>query len=124
MKVSIYAGKVPENESLVNISKLITSYFSEKPDPSVTEQRILFGTSGHRGSSLTNSFNEMHILAVTQAICLYRAHQKITGPLFIGTDSHALSYPAFVTAMEVLAANGVDVMIAGKEEYTPTPVIS
>ena len=124
MRVSEYAGKVADNEHLVNTPKLITSYFSEDPDPSVPEQRILFGTSGHRGSSFTNSFNEKHILAITQAICLYRVTQKITGPLFIGIDTHALSYPAFVTAMEVLAANGVEVMIAGKEEYTPTPVIS
>ena len=88
------------------------------------EQLVLFGTSGHRGSSLKNSFNENHILAITQAICLFRNQQKITGPLFLGIDTHALSVPAFTTALEVLAANSVEVMIAGKEDYTPTPVIS
>ena len=94
------------------------------PDLAVPEQRVSFGTSGHRGSSLEKTFNEWHILAITQAICLYRAQQKITGPLFLGADSHALSAPAIATAMEVLAANGVDVMISLKDEYTPTPAVS
>jgi len=124
MEVSKDAGKPAKPAILVNVPKLITAYFSEVPDPSVSEQLILFGTSGHRGSSFKNSFNENHILAITQAICLYRRQQKITGPLFLGIDTHALSVPAFTTALEVLAANGVEVMIAGKEDYTPTPVIS
>lgn len=124
MEVSKDAGKPAKPAILVNVPKLITAYFSEVPDPSVSEQLVLFGTSGHRGSSFKNSFNENHILAITQAICLYRRQQKITGPLFLGIDTHALSVPAFTTALEVLAANGVEVMIAGKEDYTPTPVIS
>src|SRR5664280_1963381 len=124
MEVSADAGKPAKPSMLVNVPKLITAYFEEVPDPLVPEQRVLFGTSGHRGSSFKNSFNENHILAITQAICLYRLKQKITGPLFLGMDTHALSVPAFATALEVLAANGIEVMIAGKEEYTPTPVIS
>jgi phosphoglucomutase len=109
---------------LVNLPKLITAYYTGIPDPSVPEQRVVFGTSGHRGSALQKSFNEWHILAITQAICLYRKRQKIEGPLFLGIDTHATSVPASRSALEVLAANGVEVMIAGKEEYTPTPVIS
>jgi phosphoglucomutase len=124
MEVSKYAGKVAEQQLLVNVPRLITAYYTDTPDPSVPDQQISFGTSGHRGSSFKNSFNEKHILAITQAICLYRREQKISGPLFIGMDTHALSMPAFATALEVLAANEVNVMIAGKEEYTPTPVIS
>jgi len=124
MEVSADAGKPAKPSMLVNVPKLITTYFEEVPDPLVPEQRVLFGTSGHRGSSFKNSFNENHILAITQAICLYRIQNKITGPLFLGMDTHALSVPAFETALEVLAANGIEVMIAGKEEYTPTPVIS
>jgi len=124
MEVSADAGKPAKPSMLVNVPKLITAYFEEVPDPLVPEQRVLFGTSGHRGSSFKNSFNENHILAITQAICLYRQQKKITGPLFLGMDTHALSVPAFATSLEVLAANGIEVMIAGKEEYTPTPVIS
>src|SRR5664280_1428961 len=124
MEINKDAGKPARPEILVNVPKLITAYFSEVPDPSVPEQRVQFGTSGHRGSSLKNSFNERHILAIAQAICLYRLQQRITGPLFLGMDTHALSFPAFTTSLEVLAANGVEVMIAGNEEYTPTPVIS
>jgi phosphoglucomutase len=124
MVVSTNAGKPAKPSILINVPKLITAYFEEIPDPLVPEQLVLFGTSGHRGSSFKNSFNENHILAITQAICLYRLQQKITGPLFLGMDTHALSVPAFTTALEVLAANGVEVMIARKEEYTPTPVIS
>ncbi|MGB8317374.1 MAG: phosphoglucomutase (alpha-D-glucose-1,6-bisphosphate-dependent), partial [Ignavibacteriaceae bacterium] len=100
------------------------AYYTELPDPSVPAQRVMFGTSGHRGSAFDKAFNERHILAITQAICLYRSHQKIDGPLFLGMDTHALSMPALATALEVLAANGVEVMIAEKDEYTPTPVIS
>jgi len=124
MNVNPLAGKAAPQEILVNIPKLITAYYTEIPDPSIVEQRISFGTSGHRGSSFKNSFNERHILAISQAICFYRKEQKIEGPLFIGFDTHALSAPAFATAMEVLAANGVEVMIAEGDEYTPTPVIS
>jgi phosphoglucomutase len=108
----------------VDLPKLITAYFELRPDPQVPEQRVSFGTSGHRGSSFDRSFNEWHILAITQAICLYRQQQKVDGPLFLGIDTHALSTPAQASAMEVLAANGVDVMLADKSDYTPTPVIS
>ena len=124
MKVSPLAGKPAQPSMLVNVPKLITAYYTERPDPSVPEQRVAFGTSGHRGSSFQKAFNERHILAISQAICLYRKQQKINGPLFLGMDTHALSVPALTSALEVLAANGVEVMIAGKEEYTPTPVIS
>jgi phosphoglucomutase len=124
MEVNKYAGKIASQQMLVKIPQLISAYYTETPDPSLPEQQILFGTSGHRGSSLKNSFNENHIQAITQAICLYRTSHDISGPMYIGLDTHALSYPAFITALEVLAANGVEVMIAGKEEYTPTPVIS
>jgi phosphoglucomutase len=109
---------------LVNVPKLITAYYSEIPDASVPGQRVMFGTSGHRGSAFDKSFNESHILAITQAICLYRNEQKIDGPLFLGMDTHALSVPALASALEVLAANGVDVMLAQADEYTPTPVVS
>ncbi|HET6461686.1 MAG TPA: phosphoglucomutase (alpha-D-glucose-1,6-bisphosphate-dependent) [Syntrophales bacterium] len=118
------AGKPAEPSMLVNVTKLITAYYKEKPDPSIPAQRVVFGTSGHRGSPFKNSFNEAHILAVTQAICLYRKQHKINGPLFIGIDTHAVSMPAFHSALEVLAANKVDVMIAEDNEYTPTPTIS
>ena len=124
MEVSPFAGKPAEPSMLVNVPRLIAAYYTEGPDPSVPEQRVLFGTSGHRGSALEKSFNEGHILAITQAICLYRGQQKIDGPLFLGIDTHAVSVPAFRTALEVLAANGVEVMIADKDEYTPTPAVS
>jgi phosphoglucomutase len=109
---------------LVNIPRLITAYYTEVPDPSVPEQRVAFGTSGHRGSSFKQAFNEGHILAITQAICLYRTQHNISGPLYLGIDTHALSVPAGATAVEVLAANGVEVMLAEGDEYTPTPAIS
>jgi phosphoglucomutase len=109
---------------LVNVPKLVTAYYTEMPDSAVPMQRVSFGTSGHRGSSLEKTFNEWHILAITQAICLYRKQQKIDGPLFLGIDTHALSAPAFASALEVLAANGVEVMISDRGEYTPTPVVS
>jgi phosphoglucomutase len=109
---------------LVNVPRLITAYYSGRPDPAVAAQRVAFGTSGHRGSSLTNSFNEAHILAITQAICRYRAQQGIDGPLFLAKDTHALSEPAFVSALEVLAANGVEVMVDDQLAYTPTPALS
>ncbi len=109
---------------LVNVPKLVTAYYTEVPDPSVPEQRVAFGTSGHRGSSFKKAFNEWHILAISQAICLYREQKKIDGPLFLGMDTHALSEPAQASALEVLAANGVEVMLAEGDEYTPTPAIS
>jgi len=118
------AGKTASKEQLINIPQLITDYFTQQPNPSKREQRVSFGTSGHRGSSLNNSFNEQHILATTQAICNYRKKQGITGPIFIGIDSHALSTPAQATALEVLAANEVVTMIATNDEYTPTPAVS
>ena len=124
MKVSPFAGKPAEPAMLVNVPKLITAYYTEVPDPKIAAQRVAFGTSGHRGSSFDKAFNESHILAITQAICLYRKKQKIDGPLFLGMDTHALSVPALSSALEILAANGVEVMIADKDEYTPTPVIS
>jgi phosphoglucomutase len=124
MKASPYAGKQAEASILVNVPKLITAYYTESPDPSVPEQRVAFGTSGHRGSAFEKSFNERHILAISQAICLYRKQNKIDGPLFLGMDTHALSVPALATALEVFAANGVDIMIAQGDEYTPTPVVS
>jgi phosphoglucomutase len=124
MKTSPFAGKPAQPAILVNVPRLITAYYSNVPDPSVAGQRVAFGTSGHRGSAFENSFNEWHVLAISQAICDYRRQQGIDGPLFLGIDTHALSEPAFTSTLEVLAANGVDVMIAEKDEYTPTPVIS
>ncbi|MDB5805470.1 MAG: alpha-D-glucose phosphate-specific phosphoglucomutase [Betaproteobacteria bacterium] len=124
MEIHPSAGKPAAPDILVDVPKLLTAYYTGKPDPSVVDQRVSFGTSGHRGSALGNSFNENHILAVTQAICLYRQQQGINGPLYLGIDTHALSTPAGATALEVLAANGVEVMIAEGDEYTPTPVIS
>lgn len=124
MQISTLAGKPAQQNILVNIPKLVTAYYTGIPDPSVAAEKVSFGTSGHRGSSFKNSFNENHILAITQAICLYRKEQKINGPLYLGFDTHALSAPAFATTMEVLAANNVEVMIANGDEYTPTPAIS
>jgi phosphoglucomutase len=124
MKISPCAGKPAEASMLVNIPKLVTAYYTEAPDPSVPGQRVAFGTSGHRGSAFEKAFNERHILAISQAICLYREQEKIDGQLFLGMDTHALSVPALASALEVLAANGVDVMIAEGDEYTPTPVVS
>jgi phosphoglucomutase len=124
MKISPLARKPAEASMLVNVAELVNEYYTGVPDPLIPEQNVLFGTSGHRGSSLKKSFNENHILAISQAICLYRKQNKIDGPLFLGIDTHALSVPAFSSALEVLAANGVDVMTAEKNEYTPTPVIS
>jgi phosphoglucomutase len=124
VKISPLAGKPATPEMLVNVPKLITAYYTEAPDPAVPAERVAFGTSGHRGSSFDRSFNEDHILAITQAICLYRKRQGTDGPLFLGIDTHALSIPANASALEVLAANGVEVMIAAGDEYTPTPVIS
>jgi phosphoglucomutase len=124
MSISPYAGKPAEQWMLTNIPRLLTAYYVNRPDPAIPEQRVVFGTSGHRGSSLDNAFNEGHILAISQAICLYRKQQGIDGPLFLGVDTHALSEPAFGSALEVLAANGVNVMLDAADGYTPTPVIS
>ncbi|HEX9418889.1 MAG TPA: phosphoglucomutase (alpha-D-glucose-1,6-bisphosphate-dependent) [Methylomirabilota bacterium] len=118
------AGKPAERSMLANIPQLMTAYYTRRPDASMPEQRVAFGTSGHRGSALASAFNEDHILAITQAICTYRRQQGIDGPLFLGIDTHALSESAWATALEVLAANGVDVMIDDRGGYTPTPVIS
>ena len=124
MNINPLAGKLAPHEMLVNVPRLVTSYYSETPDPAIPAQRVSFGTSGHRGSPFERSFNEWHVLAITQAICHYRKQQGIDGPLFLGIDTHALSEPANVSALEVLAANGVDVMIAQNGEYTPTPAVS
>jgi phosphoglucomutase len=124
MKISPLAGKIAQPTILVDVPKLITAYYSNMPDAAIPAQRVAFGTSGHRGSAFETSFNEWHVLAISQAICDYRKRQGISGPLFLGIDTHALSEPACASALEVLAANGVDVMIADKNEYTPTPVIS
>ncbi len=124
MKLSPLAGKPAPASVLVDIPQLLTAYYTGQPDAGVATQRVAFGTSGHRGSSVDLGFNEAHVLAISQAICLYRKAQGIDGPLFIGIDTHALSTPAAATALEVLAANGVEVMLAKDDEYTPTPAIS
>jgi len=123
-QISPLAGKPAPKDILVDIEKLMAAYADIRPDPENPSQRVAFGTSGHRGSSLAGSFNEWHILAITQAICDYRAKESVTGPLFIGFDTHALSQPAFRNALEVLAANGVEVMSSKGGEFTPTPAIS
>jgi phosphoglucomutase len=122
--LSPLAGKPVPRSMLIDVSKLITCYYTERPDVSVPTQRVAFGTSGHRGTSAQASFTEWHVLAITQAICLYREQQGYTGPLYLGIDTHALSRPAFASALEVLAANGVQVRIATNDEYTPTPALS
>ena len=124
MKVNAAAGKPADPSTLVNIPKLVTAYYALRPDPSVSSQRVIFGTSGHRGSAFDSAFNEWHILAIAQAICDHRKLQKIDGPLFLGIDTHALSEPAFASALEVLAANNVEVLLSGGTAYTPTPAIS
>jgi phosphoglucomutase len=118
------AGKPAQPSMLVNVPRLVTAYYTGRPDPAVAAQRVAFGTSGHRGSSLTLSFNEAHILAITQAICHYRSQHEVTGPLFLAMDTHALSEPAWISALEVLAANGVETMIDSQGGYTPTPALS
>jgi phosphoglucomutase len=124
VKVNVNAGKPADAAMLVNVPKLVTSYYSLLPDANDPRQRVVFGTSGHRGSSFDRAFNEWHILAITQAICDYRALRKIDGPLFLGMDTHALSEPAFASALEVLAANNVEVMLSEGTPYTPTPTVS
>ncbi len=122
--ISPLAGKPADTSLLIDPDALVKAYFERVPDPSVAEERVVFGTSGHRGSPLRTTFNEAHILAITQAICLYRKRQRIDGPLFLGWDSHAVSRPAFQSALEVLAANAVEVLIAEGDELTPTPAVS
>jgi len=122
--ISPLAGKPAPSSVLIDVDKLVAAYVSERPDPTVAAQRVAFGTSGHRGSAFDVSFNEWHVLAITQAICDHRRRQGITGPLFMGIDTHALSAPACATALEVLAANCVDVVLAARNEFTPTPAIS
>ncbi|MBX8498396.1 phosphoglucomutase (alpha-D-glucose-1,6-bisphosphate-dependent) [Pseudomonas lijiangensis] len=124
MSLSPFAGKLAPAQLLVDIPRLVTAYYAGQPDASITTQRVAFGTSGHRGTSFELSFNEWHVLAISQAICLYRQANGIDGPLFLGADTHALSTPASATALEVLAANGVQVMISEGDEYTPTPAVS
>ncbi len=124
MALHTFAGQPAPPSSLVDIEKLLSAYKAEQPDASVREERVAFGTSGHRGSSFRRSFNENHIVAVTQAICEYRALQRTTGPLYLGKDTHALSGPAFLTVLEVLAGNGVSAKIDQDDGFTPTPVVS
>lgn len=118
------AGKPPSVEQLVNLPRLVTAYYTVRPDPNIISQRVSFGTSGHRGSAFDASFNEWHIVSICQAICEYRLTQKITGPLYLGADTHGLSEPAWASAVEVFAANGVQLMISQNEEYVPTPALS
>ncbi|MGO3621007.1 MAG: alpha-D-glucose phosphate-specific phosphoglucomutase, partial [Pseudomonas helleri] len=124
MTLSPLAGKPAPAQLLVDIPRLVTAYYTGQPDAAIATQRVAFGTSGHRGSSFELSFNEWHVLAISQAICLYRQFKGINGPLFVGIDTHALSTPAGASALEVFAANGVDTMIAANDEYTPTPAVS
>src|SRR5215467_7057794 len=124
MAINPLAGKPAPPSLLVNVPKLLTDYYELRPDPNDPRQRVVFGTSGHRGSATDVAFNEWHILAITQAICDYRKLQSIDGPLFIGMDTHALSEPAFASALEVLAANNVEVMLSEGSAYTPTPAVS
>ena len=118
------AGTVAQSQDLVDVAHLVTAYYTQTPDPEDVDQQVAFGTSGHRGTSLRTSFNEQHILATTQAICDYRREQGYDGPLFIGRDTHALSEPAWATALEVLAANDVTVLVDADDRYTPTPAVS
>ncbi len=124
MKVSPLAGKPATPDMLVDVPRLVTAYYTDVPDVSVQAQRVAFGTSGHRGSSFERTFNEWHVLAISQAICDYRKRRGIRGPLFLGIDTHALSVPACADALEVLAANGVEIMLSEGDEYTPTPAVS
>lgn len=118
------AGQPAQPGDLVDVARLVTAYYAVHPDPAEAGQRVAFGTSGHRGSALAAGFNEDHIAATTQAICDYRTRQGTDGPLFLGADTHALSEPARVTALEVLAANGATVLIDSDDGYTPTPAVS
>src|SRR5512140_1866629 len=118
------AGRRPDPEMLIDVDRLVGAYYDEHPDPSDPAQAVSFGTSGHRGSSLHGTFTEDHILAISQAIAGYRSAEGIDGPLFIGRDTHALSEPAFRTAVEVLVAHGVDVAVDSEDGFTPTPAVS
>ena len=124
MKISPLAGHPPPASMLLDVSKLVTAYYTDIPDPSVAAQRVVFGTSGHRGTAFDRTFNEWHVLAISEAICRYRRRQGIDGPLYLGIDTHALSMPAGASALEVLAAHGVEVMLAEHDEFTPTPAVS
>jgi phosphoglucomutase len=124
MNISALAGQPAPASMLLDVSKLVTAYYTQRPDPSVAAQRVSFGTSGHRGSAFTTSFNESHLLAICEAICRHRRQHAIDGPLYLGVDTHALSEPARATALEVLAAHEVNVMLAVNDEYTPTPAVS
>ena len=124
MHINPLAGKPAEPSMLANIPKLITAYYTQVPSLSEPRQKVAFGTSGHRGCAFDTTFNQWHVLAISQALCQYRKQQKIDGPLFLGIDTHALSIPAAASALEVLAANGVEVMLAENDEYTPTPAVS
>jgi len=124
MSTNPRAGQPATYNDLTNIPALISAYYTLMPDISISTQKISFGTSGHRGKALVKSFNEAHILAVTQAVCEYRASEGITGPLFLGKDTHALSTPAELSAIEVLAANGITTMIAQDSGYVATPLVS
>jgi phosphoglucomutase len=124
VKISLFAGRPAPPAMLLDVAKLVTAYYTEIPDPAVPGQRVAFGTSGHRGSAFARTFNEWHVVAISEAICRYRRERRIDGPLFLGIDTHALSLPACATALEVLAAHGVDVMLAAHDEYTPTPAVS
>src|ERR1700733_12501228 len=122
--VSPLAGKPARDGELLDVAKLVAAYYERRPDPSVPAERVAFGTSGHRGVSFEGTFNEAHVLAITQAICRYRKKADIDGPLYIGIDTHALSGPAFESALEVLAANGVETLVSAGGEFTPTPAVS
>jgi phosphoglucomutase len=124
VNINPLAGQPARPDMLVDVLKLVTAYFTGIPDPACAAERVAFGTSGHRGSSFERSFNERHILAIAQAICLYREKHGIGGPLFLGMDTHALSVPALSSALEVLAANDMDVILPASSDYTPTPAIS
>ena len=124
MTISERAGRPADPSLLVDVERLVRAYYDLRPDPAEPSQRVAFGTSGHRGSAFDTAFNEAHIVATTEAICRYRRAQGTNGPLFIGRDTHALSEPAFRTALEVLAANGVEVFIQANDGFTPTPALS
>jgi phosphoglucomutase len=124
VKIDASAGKPADPSILVNVPKLVAAYYLLRPDPTDPRQQVVFGTSGHRGSAFDGAFNEWHILGITQSICDYRKSQRIDGPVFLGMDTHALSEPAFGSALEVLAANNIEVMLSEGTPYTPTPAVS
>lgn len=118
------AGQLAQPQDLIDIAEVVTAYYTRTPDADNPDQQVAFGTSGHRGSSLDTAFNESHILAITQAIVEYRAQHHIGGPIFIGRDTHALSEPAMISALEVLLAHGIEVLVDDRGRYTPTPAVS